>query len=55
MVTIHLQRNTGNPEFQTGGRTAAVDAVGTGKGKLEWRTITVWKAGTLPYDVMALA
>lgn len=55
MVTIHLKRNTGNPGFQTGGTTAAVDALGTSKGKLKGRTITVRKPGTLPYDVMASA
>lgn len=55
MFTIHLKRNTGNPEFQPGGSTAAVNAVGTRKGKLNGRTITARKPGTLPHDVMASA
>lgn len=31
MVAIHLTPATGNPGFQTGWRTAAAGAVGTGK------------------------
>lgn len=52
MVTIHLKRNTGNSRSQTGGRTAAVYTVGASKGKLKGRTITAWKPGIVPYDVM---
>lgn len=38
--------------FKSGVRTAAVYAVGTSKGKLRGRTVSVWKPGILPHDVI---
>lgn len=53
MVTIHLRRNTGSPEFQKNEEEQLL--------RVQWEPakvnckgwmITVWKPGTLPYDVM---